>query len=330
MSRSHRRLAGLDESSRAVVDDDRPCTGCGHPLRGCREGGACPECGTRIAVAGEVVDPLLRLGPEERGRVRLGTGLLAVAMLVAGVLPILLLATAIFVIHLGGLGSIAGLRLLSHGTAVVLGGLWTAGVWLALPAAARAAAGGLPRAARPAMGLAAAGWTIGWAVMLVGLLGRGDASAAPPVWLEAMTWPVPALRVLGGLSAAGVLLLLARLAERAELEPGADRIATAAWVLPPLGLLMWVLPNEMTLMGFLLHAVLVLAPWTLVAVLAALGLRSIGRHLAWTARHAREAAGRAERIAARRAEMDAELRARVRPLPGAGGGPASPGGKHRP
>ncbi len=310
MSSRYRRLAGLDRSSRVTVDDDRVCTACGYPLRGLPLGSACPECGTTIGPADGPDDLLLRLEAGDRHRVRAGAAVLAGTMALAALLPVGVLLVAVAQAG-GGLRGV-DLRPAVAGVRLVLGLAWTVGLVLALPAGLWIAAGFRSRWARNLVLLGAAGWAAAWAGLFAGTLAGPSAE-----WPDGVRGLAVLLRGLGGVAALAGLLFLARLAARAELDPAGDRVATAAWLLPPLGLLAWVLPDRMSWFALVPYGLLVVLPWTAIGLRGALGVHAVAGHLGWSARHARDAAGREERIAARRAELDELWRARVRPLPGA-------------
>ena len=263
-------------------------------------------------------DPLLQgLDDAGRLRVRRGLRLVTAVLIVAGLAPAVrwIGATLLVIAGSGSTGFGMGMAVIE---AVAIG-LWIAGVVLALPPAFWDEAGEPDLSAWPGLrwrsralagtavwGLAAAA---GAALDLGGVTIDG-AWATLRVVVEAASG-------LMGLAAAWVLLRkLARVAARAELGAAEDSLATAAWFGLPLAAALGLMPATITWLGLILLLVLLLVPWTAILLRAALGSAAMAGHLAWADRIGERAAGREDRIAARRAELDAAVRASIRPLPG--------------
>jgi hypothetical protein len=307
--------------SASAADAAGRCVGCGYARRGLRPGVACPECG--MAPAGgrrptDSEDPLLQgLDDAGRRRVQRGLRLITAVLLVAGLTPAVrwIGATVIAIAGGGATGFGPGMAVIE---AVAIG-LWFAGVLLALPPAFWDEAGEPDFSAWPGLrwrSRALAGTAVwGLAAAAGAALDLGGATL-DGAWAT-LRLVVEAAAGLAGLAAAWVLLRkLARVAARAELSPADDRLATAAWFGVPLAAALGLMPATITWLGLILLLVLLLVPWTAILLRAALGSAAMVGHLAWADRIGEQAAGREDRIAARRAELDAGVRASIRPLPG--------------
>lgn len=326
MSPKYRRLAGLPGATgQAVVDADTPCGGCGYELRGLRRGSACPECGSAIPVdtlGPGRVDPFLRLDVRQRERVRTGATLAAIGLLMVAVEPIASLALGVVVaISGGGAGLAMSIGVRSVG--LIACGLWVTAGLIAAPAALWTGPSVLGRSGRlPVLGLLV-GWAVGQLAAIVLVYEASNRFGGPaPGWVGTLLGLSLVLRVLGGAAAGVVLLVIARAAENAELEPGTDRLMTGVFVLPLLGFVVWLIPTTMPWFLVLAYLLVFLLPWAWFAWRTGLGMLAVARHVKWANRIGRQAAGRDDRIAATRDEVDAQWKQTVRAVPG--GGPVAP------
>jgi predicted Zn-ribbon and HTH transcriptional regulator len=322
MSPKYRRLAGLaGGGGGAVVETSTPCGGCGYELLGLRRGGACPECGSPVPIAiggTERVDPFLRLDTRQRARVRMGATLAAVALLAVAVEPLVTLVAGVVAAVTGGGGLLfpVGVRVVRFAACI----LWIAAGLTAAPTAIWTGPGWLGRAGRGPVLALLVGWGVGQMLLLAVAYEAGTRAvgAAAPGWTVTASGLSVGLRLLGGAAAAVVLLVIARAAEDAELEPGAERLLTGAMVLPVLGFVIWLIPNTMPWIFLLAYLLMFLLPWAWFAWRTGIGMLGVAQHVAWASRIGAQAAGRDDRVAATRAALDEQWRQRVRPLPGDG------------
>lgn len=280
--------------SSARIETDRHCLGCGYNLRGLMLGGSCPECGQSIAWTGP--DDLLLSGTHEQRRSwHVGLGVAAFVLAAAVVARAALFVTGFF-------GVDPGVKLVYLSVALALSGAWAWSVWLMTP----------PRLAehwpwmrplRPFVRASQLLWPLAYAVWIVAALNQS----------QALELAMKLGRVVPGAGAIALAVILSRVAERSDLEDAARRLNAAAWFLPITALLPQAFPSSVAwFTGILLGIALAFWMWTM--ALYALGVFEMHRHLAWTQRHALDAMGRDERMRARRAEMDRELNATIRPV----------------
>ena len=280
--------------SRGTIEKDLYCTKCGYNLRGLTYVGSCPECSAPIEPAGG--DVLLSGNDAQRRSWRLGLAL-AAACLFAAVAARLLL----FVLGFWGLSPEVASAYLSLGFG--LGILWAVAAWLITPAALGRRwmfMGRLRWVARVSQLF----WPVAYAAWI---LGRATAPSVLLFWATL-------LRLLAGLGAIVLALMLVPVAMAAQREIASRRLNAVVWLLPILTLLPQAFPKSIAWI-FLVPLGMLLLLWAWVMMLYAMGVAELYRHVRWSMLDAHVLASRHDRVSEARRAADRELAASVRPPP---------------
>ncbi len=329
------------------VDRDKPCPSCGYNLRGLRYGGACPECGTAIALPGYDTEPPpmkpgqrieddlacalcgynvrgLHYGrdcPECGSRIR---AIRPTHDLLLNTSPVERnrwrhgLAIGAACVAVATVARLAYFLAAAGGSTPVLdfgyigitaanAAAWIAAVWLVTPPAIDRR---WPLMRNPR--LLARGLTLAWIPGYVCLVAQYmSAAGGPPLALVAGNL---AGRFLGGVGVLCVACILSWIAEEAELPTAARRLNAAVWILWFPTLLAQAFPSAMAWFA-LVPLGIVLCFWAWVMTLMCLGIMELHRHVRWSMIHAIESTERADRIAETRRTMEESIAAAVRPLP---------------
>ncbi len=279
---------------RERIEEDLHCAKCGYNVRGLTYAGSCPECSATIEPGAD--DVLLDGDDAERGAWRLGLAL-AFLCIVCAVAARLLL----FVVGFSGVSPQVVWVYLWLGFG--LGIVWAVAAWLITPAVLgrRWVLMGqlrwVVRVSQLFWPAAYAGWMIGLAT---------DRSIV-------VFWAT-ALRLLAGIGAIVLALMLVPVATAAERETAARRLNAAVWLLPILTLLPQAFPERISWI-FLVPLGMLLLLWAWVMVLFAMGVGELHQHVRWTMLDASVLASRHERVSETRQAIDRELTASVRPPP---------------
>ncbi len=276
------------------IEQDLPCAKCGYNVRGLTYAGSCPECSAPIERgAGDV---LLSGDDAERRAWRLGLAL-ASGCLVGAVAARLLL----FVVGFGVLSPLVASAYLWLGFALSL--VWMVAAWLITPAALgrrRIFMGQLRLVVRVSQLF----WPVAYAAWI---FGRATQPSALLFWATA-------LRLLAGIGAIVLALMLVTVATAAQRETAARRLNAVVWLLPILTLLPQAFPQRIQWL-FLVPLGMILLAWAWVMMLYAMGVGELHQHVRWTMLEASVLASRDERVSLTRKAMDRELAASVRPPP---------------
>lgn len=277
-----------------VVQDDRPCSGCGYNLCGISLFGVCPECGTKVGAAPRSITKFT--GPRD-GQGGLGD---------ASVVYLLLLSTSLLLLALSG-GAMFILNWISWDIGwswarlYALGGataLWLFSVAVVLwPVMVRRGAEKPPSDSAPWFGvrLFTALTQGAWLSYMPLLVAEARAAAAG----AAITASSSLIFALGVFGLTGVSLVLSNLCDRAGDESLKRRLEALAW---PLGLLSFLLllysatrefhfvrlTSALAIMMFI--AWFVAFAWMLLSALQMVPL------VVWAYCNARERAARDERV----------------------------------
>ncbi|MHC4082161.1 MAG: hypothetical protein ACYS15_07450 [Planctomycetota bacterium] len=278
------------------IDQDTQCEYCGFNLRGLNHGRNCPECGLAIEPEDADRDRLLATGWSGRGALRLGLGAAFVCLVVA--------VAARFVLFVGGFKGISPELAKAYlTTGLVLSAVWAIAAWSITPRRLDRQGSGM-RALRLVVRATQPLWVAGYACWLVAIIDGGDQLAA---WGRV-------LRLLAGVGAILLAVVLCRVAGEAGREQAARRLNAAAWILPITTLLPQLFPRDMAWFGLIPLGLLLLL-WAWVMMLYALGVLELQRHVSWAGTHAARARTRSQRVAETRAAAERELEASIRPLP---------------
>ncbi len=287
------------------ITRDHYCRCCGYNVRGLNYGRNCPECGEQIEVPGDsggAGGPLLCTSREQRQRWRLGLALATVSLLVAIVTRFALFIDLVFV---GGLvmpGAYLTIGLVGSAA-------WITGVWLITPpdmAGPEAWRRKLRGAVRWSQWL----WLFGYVWWIVAA-GTPTGSGAQTLAYVASI----ACRAVAGVGALGLAVLLAPVAEAAELEDASRRLNAAVWLLPIPSILLALVPLIVPWIFIVLIAMLLLLPWGWFMWLYARSLLEMQRCVSWWLGQSAVSHTRTQRITKARAAADEQLRASVRPPP---------------
>ena len=206
------------------IDDDRSCPQCDYNLRGLREGGVCPECGTTITVDDPFRDALSDAPVKVIVRLRNGLWVALVSLVCIVAAP--------FVAPMIVLNSAAGWGALVF----ALGSVWALGVWMITrpidtSLGPRHGYGRESRLRRTAAGL-----QLAWPVLTLLLLYEATIG---PGWsgLTRLLFPVLLPTGLIGLSVLSVQLM--GLADWTHDEPAHKKLNVAAWGIPIATVGMW-------------------------------------------------------------------------------------------
>jgi hypothetical protein len=278
------------------VEGDLPCPGCGHNLRGLSHGRNCPECGLAIEPDDADRDVLLAASWSSRGVLRVGLAAAFGCLVVA--------VAARFVLFVGGFAGISPALAKAYlATGLVLSVAWTIAAWMITPRRLDRR-GSVMRALRLAVRGTQPLWVVGYVCWLAAIIDGDDQWAA---WGRG-------LRLLAGVGAIVLAVVLCRVAGDAGRERAADRLNAAAWILPITTLLPQFFPRDMAWFGLIPLGLLLLV-WAWVMMLYALGVLELQRHVSWAGTHAYQAHTRSQRVAETRAAAERELEASIRPLP---------------
>lgn len=318
--------------SKATIDRDEFCPECKYNLRGLPEGHRCPECGWAPgdwdygesqagAASGPVkrtplIDAMSLDAGANRRRWKTALGLACACVVVA------LVARAVyFGVAITGFGEKLLPPYLVLGLLVSVG--WTFATAMMLP----------PRLGRywrwvgPLRSFVL--WTQ-WLWILAYVLWLAyisDQSGGQKALLAGQL----VLRGIAGLGVIVLAVILAHVAEEAEIDSAARRFNTAAWVLPIVSLLAMALAAAFTGPAggftsgpwggvqfiFILPPLALILAWCWIMSVFALGFLRLRQHTAWSIQYEQMAKGREERIARKRAWLQQQADAKVRPLPGA-------------
>lgn len=280
--------------SQERIEEDLYCAKCGYNLRGLTYAGSCPECSAPIEPVAD--DVLLGGDDAERRAWRLGLAL-AFLCLVGAVAARLLL----FVSGFGGVSNQVASAYLWFGFG--LGIVWAVAAWLITPAVL----------GRRWVLMGQLRWVVRvsqlfWPVAYAGwMIGRATGPSAVLLW--AMT-----LRLLAGIGAIVLALMLVPVATAAQRETAGRRLNAVVWLLPILTLLPQAFPQRIEWF-FLVPLGMLLLLWAWVMMLYAMGIGELHQHVRWTMLDASVLASRHERVSETRQAIDRELAASVRPPP---------------
>ncbi len=297
---SSKYLKYRQASSRERIEEDLFCVDCGYNVRGLNSGRACPECGVAIEAPGGAGgvsgDVLLAGGPARRQAWRLGLAL-AFGCLVGAVAARLVLFSSGF----WGISARTAWAYLTCGMVLSVG--WVIAAWLITPPVLgrRWILMGLLRWVVRVSQLL---WPLAYVCWMFGLAAQDDGAV---IWGRI-------LRLLGGVGAILLALMLMPVAMAAQREIAARRFNAVVWLLPILTLLPQAFVGNIPWFWLVPLAVLLLL-WAWVMMLYALAIGELQRHVSWTMKEADRLTTREERIARMRQEIDRDIEASVRPPP---------------
>ncbi len=254
---------------------------------------------------GTMTDTLLAGDEGERARWRLGLALAAACVLVAMVGRV-----AFFLLSAPGVSELVA------GTYIGLGAinsvLWISAVWLVMPPSVVEKRRWMRRPWIAARVLCFA-WLVGYGCLVARY-------ATNPSGLVETALGIGDLggRALGGIGVLCVAFVLSFLAGEAEMERAERRLNAAVWLLAFPTLLAQAFPEKMAWFT-LIPLGMVLFFWCWLMGLLLLGILDLHRHVRWGQREAIVTVDRQRRIDERRADLDAEIAATVRPVPRHGG-----------
>lgn len=297
-------MMGAGTAAASSITRDFPCGNCGYNLRGLRIGRKCPECGHVIPAEVEsIADPLLSGSLSRRWWCKWGLTLVFAAALASAILHVVFGATL----------SIAfwppPIAHLSLRAAIALS--WGVGVILATP---------------PSMDMGKPKWSLRWTMrwtsritqmlwlpaMVCAILAEAAGAFSPNQ--DALFWWTFVLSLVAGAGWPVYALLLHQVAEEIDLDDAPRRIGMALFTLPVLTLVLMLLPQRMFFFVLAIIAPLLLA-WGWYLVGFARGVWEMRQYVAWGLRSSEESVDRDTRIAQKRAELEREAGAKVRPLP---------------
>lgn len=308
-------------SSRAVFDRDAPCPSCGYNLRGLPLGNACPECGAQPGAADgsfpelsinaprlhRLVDLMTTSGLEERQRWRTGLTLAALC-LVAVVGARLYYFAAGFTMPWP-----PERQYLVGGAAISV--VWAWAIWMILPGRIGEVWPRL-RVLRQAILITQLLWIPAYALWLLrafnvaGATGAAGAGGGANLLIAGHLM----LRAIAGIGFIGLGQLLVFICEEAELQLAAKRFNTASWLIAFPTLLGQLFVGSMPWIALALNF-LVLLWWAWMLGLFVLGFIEMRHHVIWAQRHRVEAAGRAQRVAAKKKAFEQQVARQVRAVP---------------
>jgi hypothetical protein len=301
LSRKYLELRNAQLRTR-TIDDDCYCVTCGYNLRGLSFGRNCPECGRMIKPPSTRIDGLLSGDESQRQRIKIGLTLITACLFIASGA-----ALALF-IALSLLGNpYAFDAYLWLGLILCLA--WIAGVCLLTGHQFKSRYGKLNWLRRASRWMAFL-WLPGHALWMWSSIWNAGSLSADGV--ELLSFLIRAAAGVGGILFATWLM---QLADDAELEDAARRINLAIWMLPLPTLLLAMLPDQVPWI-FLALIGMVLLVWCWFVAMMGRGALAMQRHVSWGLRVAAEAADRDTRVTQKRAELQRETDARVRPVPG--------------
>lgn len=274
------------------IDHDVHCPACGYNLRGLRTGGRCPECGLSIDPKAIAPLPLVPDDPAHRTRVAWGLLFIWVSMLATVGLRLVALASAFG----------PGLRILHYALAMILvASMWCVGVWWSLPERLDTLGRGLARERRAAR-WGAVLMPIGYALFVLGVL-QG---------LFAVEVFSNILRFTAGVAALLHLHVLSVGAWHSDLSDESDKLYNLTFwtaigsplvIFAPLGGA-WI---------YFIWLALAIVLWAIAVVRLALVVRALEQFLRHCSRDLIRAGTRLDRILEKRAEIDREVEATIRP-----------------
>lgn len=274
------------------LDRDVHCPACGYNLRGLRAGGRCPECGLSIDPKAVMPLPLVPDEPAQRARVAWGLLLIWSCMLLTVGLRLAALASAFG----------AGIRILHYGFGmIIIASLWCVGVWWSTPERLDTIGRGLARERKLAR-WGALLMPIGYALFVLGV-SRGLFA------IEAFSH---FLRLIAGIAALLHLHVLSVGAWHSELSDESDKLYNLAFwtalgsplvIFAPIGGA-WI---------YFIWLALAIVLWAIAVVRLALVVRTLEQFLRHCSRDLARAGTRLDRILEKRAEIDREVEATIRP-----------------
>ncbi|MFK7960354.1 MAG: hypothetical protein AB8G96_07485 [Phycisphaerales bacterium] len=312
------------------ITTDQPCWNCGYNRRGLIEGRACPECGAGADSAGGAdggrdaaggagtpatgrarfaapPDPLLTLPAADRVRRGQAARIAGIGCLVAVFAAWFVLVQRIFGVGTSAamladpLVNVSLLRCAATAT-------WAVAAWMTLTPGIWRSAGWAPLGLRPVV----LGVMIAWPVCSLGPLVAAEMTTGPVRLVEGLSFLG---RMAGAVATAVALVVLSSVCLLAECNDASERFKTAAFVTVPVGGF-WLLGSvEMPATIVFGMIVLVLIPWSILMWKAMLALFELSEHLRWSVAVAEQAAGRADRVAEKRAALERQASATVRDLP---------------
>jgi hypothetical protein len=284
---THKYRKYRDALAGRTIDADRACPQCEYNLRGLREGGVCPECGTTIVVDDPFRDSLSDAPVRVITRLRNGMWI-ALASLI-GIVAAPFTAPATF------RNSAAGWGVLVFALATI----WAAAVWM-ITRPIDTSLGprhgfGKPSKLRRAAATSQLAWPV-LTLLLIYVVTIGN-------WSALMTFLFPTLLLTGliGLSVLSVFLM--GLADWTHDEPARKKLNLAAWGIPiaTIGLWMGTLAPVMTLLACALSVL-----WLVSLAAFGLAMISLVSSVTWSVRHAGERARRDRRLREQRRREDEE------------------------
>ena len=295
-SRKYQRLV----SAQTRVEGDLFCSKCGYNARGLVYGRACPECGhpIELPVAGEGDSVLTRAPTHVRDRMLLGARLAIAGLVLGGLIKVVMLAA------LGAIPSMAGFA-----ATVVAAGLFGLGAFLLM----QPEIDHTDPAMRPLRVVARWGQLLWGPGLLCAWLRIGPWQGTGQA--DLLFLPDLLCRTIAGVAALAAAVVLLRIAEAATLERAERRFNAFVWIMPLLAILMaFIVPSgSMPWIMLFIVGVPTLA-WLVLMLIFAQGLWDIQTALAWSRRSYASSLGREQRLAETRADIDADVEARIRPV----------------
>lgn len=299
---------------RPIQDEDDPCPTCGYNLRGLPVGSKCPECGgvptdetatqyepasaqARVKRRPRLVDIILVSGDEDRKRWKVGLTLACLCLI--GVI-----AARMGYFALGIASAPVDMYYLGAGFLVAIA--WFVAVVLISPKSIEKHFPKL-KALRRAVVVTQFLWIPAYALWLL-------SNAGVPINAKVLMVGYIGLRAIAGIGFIALGQLMVFLCEEAELDWAARRFNTASWLIAFPSLLGQVFVGPLQWI-FIVLFFIVLAWWCWMLSYYVLGFWQMRAHAAWSIRHARDAAGREQRILEKKRELERENEATIRALP---------------